>query len=100
MERKKTLINAIAKIEGGKGYPDLNGTATFVQTNRGVLVTVKVNKLPQTSTCNGGIFALHIHEGESCTGTKADQFSNAKTHYNPLNCPHPYHGLLQQQSAR
>ena len=91
MERKKTLINAIAKIEGGNGYPDLNGTATFVQTNRGVLVTVKVNKLPQTSTCNGGIFALHIHEGESCAGTKADQFSNAKTHYNPLNCPHPYH---------
>ena len=91
MEINKKPIKAIAQIQGGNGYPYLNGTATFVQTDNGVLVTVSINKLPQNSVCNGGIFALHIHEGESCTGNDEDQFSNAKTHYNPLNCPHPYH---------
>lgn len=84
-------MNAIARIRGGNGYPDLNGTATFVQTNRGVLVTVRACRLPRSTTCHGGIFAIHIHEGESCTGDGFDQFSNAKTHYNPLDCPHPYH---------
>lgn len=91
MEINKKPIKAIAQIQGGNGYPYLNGTATFVQTDNGVLVTVSINKLPQNSVCNGGIFALHIHEGESCTGNDEDQFSNAKKHYNPLNCPHPYH---------
>ena len=29
--------------------------------------------------------------GTSCTGNSNDEFVNAKTHYNPKNCPHPYH---------
>lgn len=29
--------------------------------------------------------------GTSCTGNLEDEFSNAKTHYNPNNYPHPYH---------
>ncbi len=29
--------------------------------------------------------------GTSCTGNSEDEFSNAKTHYNPNNHPHPYH---------
>lgn len=29
--------------------------------------------------------------GTSCTGNSADEFANAKGHYNPENCPHPYH---------
>lgn len=91
MYMKNTVNSAIANIRGGNGYPELEGKATFVQTEKGVLVTVKVNNLPQNEVCDGGIFALHIHEGESCTGDTADRFSNAKTHYNPLNCPHPYH---------
>ena len=83
--------NVVAKISGGNGYPDLRGKATFVQTDRGVLVTVKVRNLPENSLCDGGIFAMHIHEGENCVGDTADQFSGAKTHYNPQNCLHPYH---------
>lgn len=82
---------AIAKIRGGNGYPNLCGTAIFEQTYKGVLVTVKVKNLPENKICNGGIFALHIHEGESCTGNAEDGFANAKTHYNPLDCPHPFH---------
>ena len=91
MYRNKKSVNAIANIRGGNGYPDLVGTATFVQTGKGVLVTVKVSNLPCELMCSGGIFALHIHEGESCSGNKDDRFANAKTHYNPHECPHPYH---------
>ena len=29
--------------------------------------------------------------GTSCTESPTDEFANAKTHYNPQNCPHPYH---------
>lgn len=29
--------------------------------------------------------------GTSCTGNLDDEFADAKTHYNPTNCPHPYH---------
>ena len=85
------FLNAVAKIRGGIGYPDLRGKATFVQTDRGVLVTVRVNNLPENSPCDGGIFAMHIHEGENCAGDTADRFSGAKTHYNPQECLHPYH---------
>lgn len=84
-------VYATAEIIGSDSYPDLKGNATFMQTDKGVLVSIKVNNLPKSSTCNGGIFALHIHEGESCTGDSNDSFSDAKTHYNPSNCPHPFH---------
>ena len=73
-------MRAIAEIKGGNGYPQLYGKATFIQTDLGVLVTIKVNNLPKSTICNGGVFALHIHEGESCNGNANDQFSNAKTH--------------------
>lgn len=29
--------------------------------------------------------------GTSCTGNPQDDFANAKMHYNPNDCPHPYH---------
>ena len=29
--------------------------------------------------------------GSTCTGNSNDEFANAKGHYNPENCPHPYH---------
>ena len=29
--------------------------------------------------------------GSSCTGNREDEFTNTKMHYNPNNCPHPYH---------
>lgn len=91
MESDKNIIDATAKIIGGNGYPELSGEATFVQTEKGVLVTIKVNNLPESSVCNGGVFAVHIHDGESCTGDMSDEFIDAKTHYNPNNCLHPYH---------
>ncbi len=89
MQKRNQSAKAI--ITGGNGYPSLNGMATFIQTLKGVLITVKVNGLPKSPPCSGGIFALHIHECENCTGDATDAFSNAKTHFNPFNCPHPYH---------
>ena len=29
--------------------------------------------------------------GTSCTGNSEDEFADAQKHYNPKNCPHPYH---------
>ena len=29
--------------------------------------------------------------GTSCSGNMKDEFSNAKSHYNPNNCIHPFH---------
>ena len=91
MLKRTNLPSAHAVIRGGNGYPALNGSATFLQTAKGVLVTIEVNGLPKNEVCSDGIFALHIHEGENCTGTAADEFSDAKTHFNPDNCQHPYH---------
>lgn len=34
---------------------------------------------------------MHIHEGDSCTGNSEDYFANAKAHYDPNGCMHPYH---------
>ena len=37
-------------------------------------------------------FSVFIYtNGTSCTGNKEDDFANAKTHFNPTNCPHPFH---------
>ncbi len=91
MNTFRPATRAVAKIRGGNGFPDLSGKASFTQTHRGVLVTLEVSGLPKAAPCSGGIFALHIHEGESCTGNEADAFRDAKAHYNPYNCPHPYH---------
>ena len=39
----------------------------------------------------GGFFGFHIHEVTSCLGNLDDEFANSKMHYNPNNCPHPFH---------
>ena len=91
---------AVAHIRGSMEYPDLKGIAHFYQTTDKVLVLVEMMNLPsdrgidadsEKAPCKGGIFAVHIHEGTSCTGNETDPFENALTHYNPNNCGHPYH---------
>lgn len=83
---------AIAIVQGGNAYPDIEGIVKFYQTPRGVLVATEMYGMPINSEyCARGIFALHIHDGSSCTGDIADNFRNAGTHYNPYGCPHPYH---------
>lgn len=58
------LYDAKAHIKGGKGYPNIDGTVTFKETKNGVLVTAKINGLPQSeNSCTGRFFGFHIHEG-------------------------------------
>lgn len=86
------FYNAKAHIKGGKRYPKINGTVTFKETNNGILITAKINGLPQSKdSCTGRFFGFHIHEGTACTGNLADEFANAKSHLNPTNCVHPFH---------
>ncbi len=84
--------NAKAIIKGGKKYPKINGIVTFKETKNGVIMTAKINNLPQSNDkCKGRFFGFHIHEGSSCTGNVNDEFANAKSHLNPSDCPHPFH---------
>lgn len=83
---------AKAIVKGGKLYPNIKGIVYFKETQEGVLVTAKIDHLPQSeNTCTGKFFGFHIHEGSSCTGNDKDEFADVKSHYNPNNCPHPFH---------
>lgn len=86
------FYDAKANIKGGKKYPNINGIVTFKETRDGVLVTARIDGLPQSKDkCKGRFFGFHIHEGISCTGNTNDEFANAKSHLNLTNCPHPFH---------
>lgn len=87
----KTNSTATATIQGRRDYSNLHGIVTFKQEHKGVLVTAEVYGLPYENKCNSGIFAFHIHNGTSCTGNTEDPFADADGHYNPYECPHPYH---------
>lgn len=91
MEQNKIMV-AVAFIKGSDRYPDLHGKVILKQEEYGVILTTEVYNLPvNTSTCPTNIFGFHIHEGTSCTGNSTDPFLDAKSHYNPKNCPHPAH---------
>lgn len=84
--------HATAVIEGSTEYPAIKGTVRFFQTDAGVVVATEVTGLPApTERCRSPVFGFHIHGGGSCTGNRTDPFADALTHYNPGNCPHPYH---------
>ncbi len=88
--------DAIAEVAGSSDYPGIRGKVRFYQTDKGVLVSAEIYGLPTAKSavppnCQNDIFAFHIHSGSSCTGNANDPFANAMTHYNPENCPHPYH---------
>lgn len=54
---------AKAHIKGGKRFPKIDGIVTFKEVSNGVLVTAKINNLPQSNMCcNGRFFGFHIHE--------------------------------------
>ncbi len=88
---KKNIITAEAYIKGSEKYPDITGYAGFAEVQGGTLVSVALKGLPKGGKCGKRIFAAHIHEGMSCSGNKTDLFADAKGHFNPDNCPHPFH---------
>lgn len=87
------IPDAVAFLRGSAEYPDINGVVYFWQTNKGAVVAAEINGLPRQkqTACEHPLFALHIHEGYSCTGDAKDPFANAGAHYNPENCMHPAH---------
>lgn len=88
----KQKPQAIAQVRGSREFPKINGTVYFYQRKFGVLVITQIFGLPKgTDECNSPIFAFHIHSGGSCTGNDEDCFADSMGHYNPKNCPHPYH---------
>jgi Cu-Zn family superoxide dismutase len=58
------------------------GTASFRETQNGVLITINVKGLPE------GLHAVHIHSVGKC---EAPAFTSAGGHFNPLD---KKHGLL------
>ncbi len=92
VKRKAMRVQALAEVRGSSKYPELRGKVTFTQMTNGVVVTAEVFGLPyKADKCSNGIFAFHIHSGGSCSGNGEDPFANTDGHYNPNNCPHPYH---------
>ena len=54
---------AKAHIKGGKKYSKIDGLVNFRETKNGVIVTAKINNLPQSKyKCKGRFFGFHIHE--------------------------------------
>ena len=76
---------AVAHILGGSEYECLSGKIEFYQSKNGVWVIANVGGLPENET---GFFAMHIHDGSSCSG---ENFSETGSHYNPENVKHPLH---------
>lgn len=88
--RRKADAQAI--IKGSTDYPDLRGKVLFYQLCNGVVVRAQICGLPKgDGMCVRPIFAFHIHEGTECSQNGADAFSMTHGHYNPNDCPHPYH---------
>ncbi len=86
------MPKAVAMIKGNEKYSDIIGSAKFYEASMGVMIVVEICGLPNPmGRCESPIFALHIHDGERCTGNIQDSFANAMTHYNPGECNHPYH---------
>ncbi len=86
-------VDAVAIIKGSAAYPGIRGLVRFYQTDHGVYVITSVTGLPLgDGVCDGRVFAMHIHDGESCLGRSGTEaFPNAGMHFNPDGCEHPYH---------
>lgn len=84
--------DAVARVRGSSEYPGISGTVSFYQTPSGVLISAELFGLPHsTQPCSSRVFGFHIHSGSHCSGNTTDPFSDTLTHYNPGNCPHPFH---------
>ena len=96
-----TMLDALprtqAVVRGNSQHRALHGQICFYRMKDGTLVTAEVYGLPTNTKSN--IFALHIHEGSSCTGNTSNQFAGGTSdpfastggHYNPTRMPHPLH---------
>ena len=85
MDTSTYTPGAAAHVTGGTDPSGPVGWVTFHSQGKRVLITAQVRGLPDNET---GFFALHIHEGRSCSG---EGFPMTGSHYNPAERPHPRH---------
>lgn len=84
--------NAAAFLKGSEKYSDVNGMVMFYELPNAVLVCAEVAGLPRgNGICDNPIYAFHIHSGTECTGDETDPFAKTDGHFNPNDCPHPFH---------
>ena len=84
--------SAVAVIKGSDKYPAIKGKVWFDSVCGGIMVTAEISGLPvYKGDCEIPIFAFHIHSGATCTGNESDPFADVNGHYNPNDCPHPFH---------
>ncbi|MBQ8849527.1 MAG: superoxide dismutase family protein [Clostridia bacterium] len=84
--------NAVAMVQGGELYPDINGTVRFYGTAYGTVVFAEIMGLPFGGEGEKSpIFGFHIHSGSSCGGDGGEPFPNTGSHYDTEGRPHPYH---------
>ena len=76
-----------AFISGSESYKDVHGTVSFFKACTGSLVVAEIFNLPSEN----GVFAMHIHNGMSCTGNLDDPFADAGSHLNFTDEKHPFH---------
>ncbi len=88
----RQLPDGVAVLSGSEAYPGIRGTVRLYQTAYGVITVAEVTGLPVgRGPCDGPVLGLHIHEGGACRGTERDPFAEARMHYNPGGCLHPFH---------
>ena len=74
--------DAVACIQG---EASLRGTVKFYAVREGTFVVAQIQGLPENA---GGFYGFHIHGSSSCHGIG---FPDTRSHYDPLNAPHPMH---------
>lgn len=77
----------MAAISGSAEYPEIHGTVSFFKAHNSSMVVAEIFNLPSEN----GVFAMHIHNGKSCTGNTDDPFADAGSHLNQTGLEHPFH---------
>ena len=79
---------AAARMAGTPAAPGVQGWVRFWPVRGGVLAEVSLSGLPGEER---SIHGLHIHAGESCTGTSKEPLKNTGGHYDTGGRAHPFH---------
>lgn len=87
LEELEDVPSASALLKGSAAYPNVSGSIQLFEMAEGIIVVADITGLPMQTAC-GGVFGFHIHEGTGCGN---DDFAETLGHYNPKDCPHPYH---------
>lgn len=88
MQTKQPI--AYARIKGDSNHPELSGSLYLFPMMEGTLVSIELQRVRDAEQKPAqGFWAIHIHDGSSCTGNEGDAFANAGTHYNPMNQEQP-----------